>query len=122
MKSAIINLKQNKRNAQKLFLFLSLLSLVFFSSCRTANQAKGSENIGEKEEQQQQQQPDRTTASFPVPPPESINLSNPLQISTREEDIALCEKINQTIEQSEHVNARWGVFVLSLKDGRIFCQ
>jgi D-alanyl-D-alanine carboxypeptidase/D-alanyl-D-alanine-endopeptidase (penicillin-binding protein 4) len=117
MKSALINLKQNKRNAQKFFLFLSLLSLVFFSSCRAANQAKGGENIGE---QQQPQQPDQTVASFPVPPPD-VNLAKPLQVSTQPEDIALCGKINQTIEQSEYANSRWGVFVLSLKDARIAC-
>lgn len=120
MKSALINLKQNNRNAQKFFLFLSLATLVFFSSCRTANQAKGGESIGE-EQQPQQQQPDQTVASFPVPAPENINLAKPLEISTKPEDMALCEKINQTIEQSEYANSRWGVFVLSLKDGRIAC-
>lgn len=117
MKSALINLKQNKRNAQKFFLFLFLISLVFFSSCRTANQVKGGESIGEEK---QSQQPDQTVASFPVPPPD-VNLAKPLQISTKPEDMSLCEKINQTIEQSEYVNSRWGVFVLSLKDGRIAC-
>lgn len=58
--------------------------------------------------------------NFSVSAP-NVNLAKPLEISKRPEDIALCEKINQTIEQSEFANARWGVFVASLKDGRVTC-
>lgn len=116
MKS-VIKLKQHKLKTQKLFLFLSIVSLLFFSSCRTADDAARSES---RTEEEQPQQPDRTVASFDVPASD-INLAKPLQISTKPEDAALCEQINRTIEQSEYANARWGVFVLSMKDGRIAC-
>ena len=109
--------EQNKRKANKLFLLFSIVSLLSFSSCHWANQAKQNENPGEQNEQQY---PDQTTASFAIPPPD-INLAKPLQLSTLPEDAALCGKINETIEKSEYANARWGVFVLSLKDGRIVC-
>jgi D-alanyl-D-alanine carboxypeptidase/D-alanyl-D-alanine-endopeptidase (penicillin-binding protein 4) len=113
MKSEIIKFEQNKLKLQKLFLVFSITSLLFFSSCRSSNEAMGVETTEE-------QPPDQTVASFSVPAPD-VNLAKPLQISTRAEDVALCENINQTIEKSEHANARWGVFVLSLKDNRITC-
>jgi len=113
MKLKVIKFKQNKLKLQKLFLVIPITSLLFFSSCRPSNEAIGGENIEE-------QPPDQTVASFSVPAPD-VNLAKPLQISARAEDVALCENINQTIEKSEHANARWGVFVLSLKDNRVTC-
>lgn len=116
MKRAIINLRSNKKIAQSLIAFFSLFSLIIFSSCRAANPTtRGGENAEEESSQ-----PDQKEASFPVPAPD-INLAKPLEISTRADDARLCGNINQTIEQSEHANARWGVFVLSLKDGRVVC-
>ena len=56
--------------------------------------------------------------AFEIPSP-SINLAKPLEISNTERDVALARKIDEIIEQSEFANARWGVFVVSLKDGRI---
>lgn len=56
-----------------------------------------------------------------VPTP-NINLAKPLEISKLPEDVSLCEKINQTINQSEFSNARWGLITISLKDGRIVCE
>lgn len=58
--------------------------------------------------------------AFEVPSP-SVNLAKPLEISKQPKDAALCENINQTIEQSEFANARWGVIAISLKDGRVVC-
>ena len=52
-------------------------------------------------------------------PDSNINLTKPLEISQKPEDVALAEKINELIEKSEFANARWGVFVVSLKDGRV---
>jgi len=113
MKSKVFNFKQNNSQLQKLCLVFTFILPLFFSSCRPSNKAIGGENT-------QEQLPDQTVASFSVPTPD-IDLTKPLQISTRAEDVALCENINQTIEKSEHANARWGVFVLSLKDNRITC-
>ncbi|MBA2619621.1 MAG: D-alanyl-D-alanine carboxypeptidase/D-alanyl-D-alanine-endopeptidase [Acidobacteria bacterium] len=93
---------------------------MFVWSCRTSSPAASGGNFDEQ--QQEENQPDKKTASFSVPPPTSINLAKPLEISTRADDAALCVKINQTIEQSDYANARWGVFVLSLKDGRVVCS
>ncbi|MGI8848960.1 MAG: D-alanyl-D-alanine carboxypeptidase/D-alanyl-D-alanine endopeptidase [Pyrinomonadaceae bacterium] len=114
MKSKVIKFTQNKPKLQKLFLVFSFTSLLFFASCRPSNEAIGSENTAEE------QPTDQTVASFSVSTPE-VDLAKPLQISARAEDVALCEYINQTIEKSEHANARWGMFVLSLKDNRIAC-
>ena len=61
-----------------------------------------------------------TPESSPIEIPSSnINLAKPLEISSRPEDAALAKKIDELIEKSEFSNARWGVFVVSLKDGRI---
>jgi D-alanyl-D-alanine carboxypeptidase/D-alanyl-D-alanine-endopeptidase (penicillin-binding protein 4) len=57
-----------------------------------------------------------TTADVPN---SNINLIKPLEISQKPEDVALAAKIDETIEKSEFANARWGVFVVSLKDGRV---
>lgn len=59
-------------------------------------------------------------APIEVPTP-SINLAKPLEISNLPADLKLCEKINQTIDQSEFSNARWGIMAISLKDGRVAC-
>jgi D-alanyl-D-alanine carboxypeptidase/D-alanyl-D-alanine-endopeptidase (penicillin-binding protein 4) len=64
---------------------------------------------------------DANQAAFEIPAPD-INLANPLVVSQKPEDVALCEKINQRIEESPFANARWGVFAVSLKDGRVVCS
>ncbi|MET0753862.1 MAG: D-alanyl-D-alanine carboxypeptidase/D-alanyl-D-alanine-endopeptidase [Pyrinomonadaceae bacterium] len=56
--------------------------------------------------------------AFEVPTPQ-INLLKPLEISSQPEDVAVAKKIDELIEKSEFSNARWGVFAVSLKDGRI---
>lgn len=52
-------------------------------------------------------------------PASSINLAKPLEISNKPEDVALAGKISDLIEKSEFADARWGVFVVSLQDGRV---
>lgn len=49
----------------------------------------------------------------------NIQLPKKLEISTEPKDVALAEKINVTIDASEFSNARWGVIVISMKDGRV---
>ena len=52
--------------------------------------------------------------------PRQILISpQPLKISDKPEDVALAQKIDEIIDKSELSNARWGVFVVSLKDGRV---
>lgn len=60
----------------------------------------------------------QNTAQTPIPA-SNVDLTKPLEISQRPEDVALAKKIDETIEKSEFSNARWGVFVVSLKDGRV---
>lgn len=61
----------------------------------------------------------QNTATEIQVPNSNISLTNPLEISQKPEDIALAKKIDEIIEKSEFSNARWGVFVVSLKDGRV---
>jgi D-alanyl-D-alanine carboxypeptidase/D-alanyl-D-alanine-endopeptidase (penicillin-binding protein 4) len=63
--------------------------------------------------------PDQNTAVEVQVPNSNIDLAKPLAISTKPDDVALAQKIDELIEQSEFANARWGVFVVSLKDGRV---
>ncbi len=60
--------------------------------------------------------PETPTAEVP---PSNINLTKPLEISRKPEDLVLAKKIDELIEKSEFSNARWGVFIVSLKDGRV---
>src|SRR6185369_9702117 len=59
-----------------------------------------------------------TTTEVQIPD-SNINLTKPLEVSQKPEDVALAKKIDEAIEKSQFSNARWGVFVVSLKDGRI---
>lgn len=61
----------------------------------------------------------QNTATSIEVPNSNINLTKPLEISQKPEDVALAKKIDEAIEKSEFANARWGVFVVSLKDGRV---
>lgn len=61
----------------------------------------------------------QNTATEVQIPDSNINLTKPLEVSQKPEDVALAKKIDEAIEKSEFSNARWGVFVVSLKDGRI---
>ena len=56
-----------------------------------------------------------------IPPP-NVNLAKPLEISRKPADVSRCEKINRMIDESEFSNARWGVMVIGLNDGRIICS
>ncbi len=93
------------KNDQRRF-FIFLLFVIMFSACRSSEQATQSEVLPTNEE------------SFQVSTP-NINLAKPLEISNKPEDVALAQKIDETIEKSEFANARWGVFVVSLQDGRV---
>ncbi|MGI8641040.1 MAG: D-alanyl-D-alanine carboxypeptidase/D-alanyl-D-alanine endopeptidase [Pyrinomonadaceae bacterium] len=96
-----------KSNTQRFFLITILSFIAVFSACRSAAQADKTEDV-----------PTEGAESFEVPT-SNINLAKPLEISQKPEDVALAKKIDETIEQSEFANARWGVFVVSLKDGRV---
>lgn len=90
------------KKIKNLGLFLLLAGQVFFLSCLRSNQNLPAEEPG----------------NFEVPVP-NINLARPLEVSPKPEDVQLAEEIDQIIRNSEFANARWGVFVVSLKDGRV---
>lgn len=94
-------------NANRQNIIVSLLFIALFSACRSSQQTTNSEDISPTNEE-----------SFTVPT-SNINLAKPLEISQQPEDVALAKKINELIETSEFSNARWGIFVVSLKDGRV---
>ena len=96
-----------KLKLNNLYVIVILFSLFAFPSCRTAEQAVQSEDDTTISEE---------SHSIPVP---AIDLAKPLEISNRPEDVALAKKIDDIIENSEYANARWGVFVVSLNDGRV---
>ncbi len=92
---------------QKIFLVAVLFSAGIFSACQTVKPAAETDDAA-----------DENAASFDIPPSD-INLAKPLVVSQKPEDVALAKKIDDIIEQSEFANSRWGVFAVSLKDGRI---
>jgi D-alanyl-D-alanine carboxypeptidase/D-alanyl-D-alanine-endopeptidase (penicillin-binding protein 4) len=88
----------------KRFAALIFLALIF-SSCRY-NSQQNPPAFAENETQI-----DLPAGNFQLP--------KQLEISARPKDVALAQKINDRIEKSEFANARWGVAVISLKDGRV---
>jgi D-alanyl-D-alanine carboxypeptidase/D-alanyl-D-alanine-endopeptidase (penicillin-binding protein 4) len=89
---------------------LVLLFGIILSACFSSDQTNQNELVATADE------PTFTVTNS------NVNLAKPLEISKEPKDVALCEQINQTIGQSEFANARWGIIVVSLKDGRIACE
>jgi D-alanyl-D-alanine carboxypeptidase/D-alanyl-D-alanine-endopeptidase (penicillin-binding protein 4) len=100
--------KNNK--IQGFFLAVFFVFISAFSACYSSGESQPLETPQDSEAE-----------TFEIPTP-NVNLAKPLETSREPKDVALCEKINQTIEQSEFANARWGVIAISLKDGRIVCE
>ena len=94
---------------------LFIISGFTFSGC-SSKQSTDSENP-----QTENILPDAENSEVAITSP-NINLANPLVISDKPEDVAMCAKINEAIEKSQFSNARWGVFAVSLKDGRVVCS
>ncbi len=93
------------RNAKFFIPQAVLLSVLSLTACFNAPLPKSETN--------------QNTATSIEVPNSNINLTKPLEISNKPEDVALAKKIDEAIEKSEFSNARWGVFVVSLKDGRV---
>jgi D-alanyl-D-alanine carboxypeptidase/D-alanyl-D-alanine-endopeptidase (penicillin-binding protein 4) len=103
-------MKQNKlNNYLKSFFALSLA--LALTGCYSSNQTNQTVQLPAQNEE-----PD-----FSVSAP-NINLANPLIVSQKAEDVTMCAEINEKIEKSAAANARWGVFAVSLKDGRVLCE
>lgn len=90
-----------------------------FSGCRAISQQAANPSSAPGSEQRVL--PDSLQADFSVPQT-NFNLANPLVISQKPDDVATCDKINRTIDESPYQNARWGFFAVSLRDGRVVCS
>lgn len=98
-------MKTLKIKIQNSLQILLLLPIVFCSACFQEQQIKTPTDV----------QPNQ-----PVSVPDSnINLAEKLEVSKLPDDVAVQNRILQTIDSSEFRNARWGIIVISLKDGRI---
>jgi D-alanyl-D-alanine carboxypeptidase/D-alanyl-D-alanine-endopeptidase (penicillin-binding protein 4) len=51
--------------------------------------------------------------------PAAVKASTPDTLSKQPADVALAQQIDQAIDSSELTRARWGVFVIGMKDGRV---
>jgi serine-type D-Ala-D-Ala carboxypeptidase/endopeptidase (penicillin-binding protein 4) len=60
-------------------------------------------------------------ASTPVNAPAKVSASTDSP-STKPEDMALAQEIDRVIETSDSSHTRFGVFVTSMKDGRVICS
>lgn len=96
----------------KAFLLSVIIFSFTFSGCFSSQSAKDADAVSLPAEEED--------SGFTFSPP-NINLANPLVVSQKPEDAAMCDRINQTIDKSPLSNARWGVFAVSLKDGRVVC-
>ena len=99
------------------FTRLLVLSLILISAGCSFTSPKA-ENI---RNEASTSEPENAAPSFEVPAT-NINLSNPLVVSTKPEDVALCAEINEQIDKSPYANAHWGVIAVSLTDGRVVCS
>src|SRR5882757_5191762 len=55
----------------------------------------------------------------PTPPAAAKPTPTPTSLSMRPADVALAREIDRTIDTSDVTRARWGIFVTSMKDGRV---
>ena len=94
---------------QLLVLLLVLISAGCSKSFPPTEAVKNEESISNNQ----------TNLEVPIP---NINLTNPLVVSNRPEDVSLCGELNEQIDKSPFANAHWGVIVVSLRDGRVVCS
>ncbi|NNE65792.1 MAG: D-alanyl-D-alanine carboxypeptidase/D-alanyl-D-alanine-endopeptidase [Pyrinomonadaceae bacterium] len=62
-----------------------------------------------------------TSTPDTIIPSTAIQPSAPLSVSKKPEDVSRCQKAKKEISGRNASNERWGVFFLSLRDGRVLC-
>ena len=98
-------MKFSESRIKLITIFTVIITAFFSNSCYKFNNQTANTDVS-----------NANTFEIPVPP---INLAKPLEISEKAEDVELAKRIDEIIEDSEFSNARWGVFAVSLKDGRV---
>jgi D-alanyl-D-alanine carboxypeptidase/D-alanyl-D-alanine-endopeptidase (penicillin-binding protein 4) len=58
----------------------------------------------------------------PTPPSPSASINPALSVSNAPADVALAREIDRAIDESDLAQARWGVFVVSMNNGRVLCS
>jgi D-alanyl-D-alanine carboxypeptidase/D-alanyl-D-alanine-endopeptidase (penicillin-binding protein 4) len=101
-------------------IYLSALA-IFSASCSSAilttNTEEGNSNSTVSDVTPQ---PGETAAEFSARfSAEKIPLPKAIEVSNQPKDVELAQRIDEIVEKSDFRNARWGVFVTSLKDGRV---
>ena len=103
-----------------LFLTFCITFWVLLASCRPLTQTnqpnQTAVSLDNKTVDLTPEQSSESNLKFPL---NNVELPKAIDVSTRADDVQLAQKISETIEQSPFKNARWGVFVASLKDGRV---
>ncbi len=65
----------------------------------------------------------KETKTSATPTPSAVKAAAaPISLSKQPEDMALAREIDRAIDTSDLTRARWGVFVISMKDGRVLCS
>lgn len=99
--------------------FVIFLAAIFSASCSSAILTK-TEESDSATVSDVTPQPGETAAEFSARfSAEKIPLPKAIEVSNAQKDVELAQRIDEIIEKSDFRNARWGVFVTSLKDGRV---
>jgi D-alanyl-D-alanine carboxypeptidase/D-alanyl-D-alanine-endopeptidase (penicillin-binding protein 4) len=65
----------------------------------------------------------KETRTSATPAPAAVKAATaPNSLSNKPADVALARAIDRAIDTSDLTRARWGVFVISMKDGRVLCS
>ena len=86
------------------------LSLVALATCFLVPLLIGQANFVSRDK--------TSTSATPAPPPAKVSAATD-SLSKQPEDMALAQEIDRTIDASDLTRARWGVFVMSMRDGRV---
>ncbi len=111
----MVNFLSAAQRISAVFLIFTI-SAFTFSGCYSKQSTQT-----ESENQPETILPDAENSGVAITSP-NVNLANPLVVSNKPEDVAMCGEINEAIDKSQFSNARWGVFAVSLKDGRVVCS
>ncbi|HEX8197065.1 MAG TPA: D-alanyl-D-alanine carboxypeptidase/D-alanyl-D-alanine-endopeptidase [Pyrinomonadaceae bacterium] len=105
---------------KKTFLIYLLVLAVFSASCSSAILTTKTEEGGSANVSDVTPQSSETATEFSARfSAEKIPLPKAIEVSGALKDVELAQRIDEIIEKSEFRNSRWGVFVTSLKDGRV---